>query len=357
MAKHDATLIDKVIRNYFKGHNKQRHEVRDKLIRARKFMLSRDMSAYLADLTNAAFMYSPQRALALIDAARRQARLPFPVTWIEYDCRARKRRSHEAYSNVQYPVSGALVTEGEIIPRVGWLLEQHPQIETAFKMTEFVDIEGTADFMMPFSPTWVCDDATVIPWRPLSWDDTGRARSEVATGVLGYVTDRVSIAGNVFTEFFERESRGGAMAHLMKETIGELRVAVMLLATINDLPVSFDAVRPSKGYVARGQYRRFVEHSVIHLKVPAHRSLKTLAARALTNLRRRAHEVRGHFRIDWRQPPQALCQHDWQDAEHGALRCTICHGRKLHIRNHQRGDASVGYVMHDYEVEKRNATN
>jgi hypothetical protein len=338
--KSDATLIDLAIRESFKRHDGLvPGGMRETLVRAHKFLLSYEMSGYLADLTNAAFFESPDRSLALVDAARRQARLPFPVTWIEYDCRARKVRSHQAYAKSQYPTTGSLVTPDRIIPRIGWLLEQHPQIGTAFKMTEFVELDGTAA-RLPFSSTWVCDDQTVIPWPAMPWAGiSSRERSEIATGVMGYVSDRISLTGI---------ADGG----ILKETIGELRCALMLLATINDLPVTFDAVRPSKGYVARGQYRRFIEHSIIHLTVPEHRSLKTLAARALTNLRRRAHEVRGHFRIDWRHPPQALCQHDWQDAEHGALRCAICHGRKLHIRNHQRGDASVGFVMHDYEVER-----
>jgi hypothetical protein len=38
-----------------------------------------------------------------------------------------------------------------------------------------------------------------------------------------------------------------------------------LLATINDLPVSTNVVTPSKGFVAKGNYRRFLTHSVVTL--------------------------------------------------------------------------------------------
>jgi hypothetical protein len=40
-----------------------------------------------------------------------------------------------------------------------------------------------------------------------------------------------------------------------------------LLTTINDLPVTIENIEPSKGYVARGRYKKFLQHSVVHLTV------------------------------------------------------------------------------------------
>ena len=56
---------------------------------------------------------------------------------------------------------------------------------------------------------------------------------------------------------------------------------------------------------------------------------KALARKAVTMMRRRAHQVRGHWRDDWRHP-----------------------GQKIWVKEHQRGDASLGFVLHDYTVEK-----
>jgi hypothetical protein len=49
--------------------------------------------------------------------------------------------------------------------------------------------------------------------------------------------------------------------------------------------------------------------------------------------RRRAHQVRGHWRRDWRHE-----------------------GQRIWIKEHQRGDASLGFVTHDYHVEHRDGT-
>jgi len=65
-------------------------------------------------------------------------------------------------------------------------------------------------------------------------------------------------------------------------------------------------------------------------------------------LRRRAHQVRGHWRRDWRKPLLAGCEHVWNEE----IFCTLCGGHKLWIDEHQRGDASLGFVMHDYEVHR-----
>jgi hypothetical protein len=49
----------------------------------------------------------------------------------------------------------------------------------------------------------------------------------------------------------------------------------------------------------------------------------------LAGIRRRAHQVRGHWRDDWRLPKG---------------------NKTLWIAEHQRGDASLGLVIHDYEI-------
>ena len=30
------------------------------------------------------------------------------------------------------------------------------------------------------------------------------------------------------------------------------------------------------------------------------------------------------------------------------IQCTACHGRQIYIHKHERGDATLGYVTHDY---------
>ena len=342
-----GTLIDLALREALKPHGKAvPGSIRDLLLCARKFVLDDSMSAYLADLTNAAFAASPQRAVEMVDGARKLARLPHPVTWIEYNCLARRKRSMSEYPQFQWPTSGANLPDHEIIPRVGWLLVQHSKIPTAFVLTEFCEVDDAA-VMLPYCSAWTSDDASVIPWRGLPWSNRGNTPSELATGIIGYRTDKVNILATRTFDFNDEKQL--SMEAIMKDTAGELRAAWCLLATINDLPTLVETVRPSKGYVARGRYRRFVDHSIIRLNVPAHRSLKTLAARAVATIRRRAHQVRGHWRKDWRHVPATLCDHDWIAGE-TVLTCSRCGGKRLWITEHQRGDASLGIVTHDYAV-------
>jgi len=60
--------------------------------------------------------------------------------------------------------------------------------------------------------------------------------------------------------------------------------------------------------------------------------------------------VRGHWRIDWRHPPDPMCPHDYVATDDAHLTCRLCRGMKIHIPPHERGDASLGMVTHDYRV-------
>jgi hypothetical protein len=129
-----------------------------------------------------------------------------------------------------------------------------------------------------------------------------------------------------------------------------IRYLLGLLATINDLPIVRKVVVPQKGFVARGRYRKFLQHTVVTLTVPTTR-YKTLARKAVANLRRRAHEVRGFWREHWKHPPVQGCPHEYASVDAAHIRCTVCKGEKFWIKEHQRGDASLGFVTHEYRVK------
>ena len=358
-SRNEGRLIDRAIRESYRKRSLVPAEFRERLIRARKFVLDEQMSGFLADLANAAITESllrrrdSEEARTLLDGARRMARAPYPTTWIEYDCRARQRRAREAYSQNFY---GDVADPEEICPAVGWLIEQHPGIEAAYKMTEFVQMidsasHATEPVPMPYAYTWVADDTLAIPWQAFGFSEQGRRPSEVATGMMGYITDLIGFTTTETTERWPKKE----LVEQLKETMGELRCVFMLLASLNHIPTTYDHVRPQRGYVAKGAYRRFMEHSVIHLTLPAHRTLKTLAMRVLVHARRRGHEVRGFWRNDWRHPRTPGCSHVWINHDEHTLICQHCQGRRVWIRAHHRGDDSLGYVTHDYSVEKGTA--
>jgi hypothetical protein len=302
---------------------------------ARRFVLDDDMSAFMADLAWASLLTckSAHSAQILLDGMRSLARLPHKITWIEYNGKAKTNRARAEYGS---PVDPALTPE-----RLGWLCWQHESIETAFGALEFAshvcdgkNAEPTlnAPQAFPFAYAWRSDDGP-LPWTVSDIQLRGSKLGVVSmpaalTGISSYRSDYVSAisspAGGASLDI--QVERG--QFDLSSEVAGDLRYLWALLATIGDLPVQFTDVRASKGYIARGRYRKFMDHRTITLKIPAAR-YKRVAAQAIAISRRRAHEVRGHWRKDYRRP-----------------------GQRLWIKEHVRGDAALGWVSHDYTVTR-----
>jgi hypothetical protein len=140
-------------------------------------------------------------------------------------------------------------------------------------------------------------------------------------------------------------------AKLATEFTGEIRFIWALLSTINDIPIGFRKVIPQRGFFsAAGSYKKFTTHEVISINLPKGRAPRVLARKVVEMSRRRAHHVREHWRRDYRHPLNPLCQHVYAAQANGNVHCTVCMGRKLLIEEHQRGDASLGFVLHDYAV-------
>ena len=232
--------------------------------------------------------------------------------------------------------------------RVGWLMYQHPKIETAFAAEYFVGVPAAAlitdgVIRYPLSIVW-CTDDTPLPWTHLvKYDDEamiasiaaerGIARKDVildsasafVTGVRGYDRSNVGL-----------RHLGIPRDPEMSETVftnlsGRARMMWAFLSIFNKVPILGERrVVPSKGYMAGRGYRKFFEHKVITVNIPEKAALRKVARDALSVIRRRAHLVRGHWRDDWHLPRG---------------------NKSLWIGEHSRGDASLGYVLHDYNVE------
>ena len=349
--KKAPTVIDTFYRSSFNkeagGGWTSNAKWREAFINARRFILDDEMSTFLGELGTHVFAQPSMKLAAAARAAehlRLSARLPFETTWIEYNLRNAMKRSHE--------LLGAPLDPSKSPQHEGWLLQQHPTIPTACRVHILSHDDGHTDehgfnaWTFPVAFAWTVDDETVIPWREVPFDDKGARPSEVATGISGYVTDRASI---VFSDMVHTPRDAEAVAGLVKEWSGVMRRVWALLATINDLPVRVTEVRPSRGFVAKGNFRKFLQHKTITLTVPQNRYRKVIK-QALALARRRAHGVRGHWRKDWHHPLSPLCEHDFT-ADERHMTCKHCHGRKSWVTPHQRGDASIGLVTHDYQVK------
>jgi len=350
-------------------------ELRRKIQDARRFTLDDKMSSMLADLATQAFAFIDKDGkrqnhslpvqLRAIEAMRTGARLPHKVTWIEYDLRETHKRLRRYAINGRDIYNEPLTEDLSQIPaREGWLLEQHPQVDTAFRATLYTwndskDEDGFDCWQFPWAFVWNTTDDP-LPWKTQHIDvvrpDGSPAKStisDVVVGLFGYHTDHVGVQVCDYIRDSNRETQRQAN-DLLKEWTGVMRRMWALLATINDLPVEFKEVKAARGFMAKRNYHRFLDHKTITLTIPASEYVKVARA-AVAQARRRGHDVRGHWRKDWRNPPSILCEHVWTPTEH-YNECSICKGRKLWIRDHQRGDASLGFVVHDYRVEQKEAS-
>lgn len=361
--KNAPTLADTLYRMSFKNETipgwTSNAEWRAALQRAKKFVLDDAMSTFLGELGTRAFLdtgrvfsdrddvpavivQSPHRRNRKADHLRMGARLPSEVVWIEYNLRKCQERSNELLGR---PVDLMLMPERE-----GWLIMQHPHLPTAY-IAQVVahdprNIEdGLNLWTFPVALAWTVDDETILPWRSIPFAAGSSSPSEVSTGLVGYKTDR---AGYVFSPLLETPDRSKAVSTLLREWSGVQRRMWALLATITDLPVEITEVRAAKGFVAKGSYRKFLDHRTITITVPKRKHTKIIRD-ALAMAHRRGGPVISHWRKDWRNPLSPLCDHDY-GADEKHMFCTKCHGRKIWIAEHVRGDTSRGFVTHDFLV-------
>lgn len=326
----DMPLLDRVLRETFKAERRDKMphvdpKVRSPLTNARRFVLDAEASAFLYDLSHLNLSrYKTDKRLALaLDTTRTLARLPHKICWFEIDALAFDKRYEE--------VTGKkIVYDSQMLTRSGWLMEQHPQTETIFRATffgYFADDDNTSQ--QPLNVGWTTDDSD-----PFYFGDDYRApvddrlidRFET---FLGFRTKRIAMLKNGMTKYWSAVHPSPEQIREFVATIGqETRRMLTLLACINDIPIGIREVKVTHGFVAKGNYHKFLDHSVIVLNLPKGRDPVKLARAIIAHVRRRAHMVRGHWRRNWRQE-----------------------GQRVWVHEHQRGDASLGFVTHDYSVK------
>ena len=370
------TLADLVVRETYRPETVLwgSREVRDSITRARKFVLDEGMSAFMADLAYASLpehvydIVTPTsrdiaRVHALLDGMRAMARLPHALTWIEYDAVAKARRARDEYG------ASLEVSTRDLPDRAGWLITQHPGVETAYRAIEFASHSWNethrTNTPQPwlYAMTWRTDDGPP-PWpyfdifercyeinKGLGGTAQHIAPAGWMTGIVSYASESVSVAQAFNNQDFVERYVKHAHYHIVQEGASDLRYLWSLLATIDRLPVVKGEVKASKGYVARGTYRRFMDHTTITLHVPTTR-YRTVARRSLALVRRKRHHVRGHWRLDVHHPVATLCDHAYRGTQDGHVECVVCGGRRLWVREHERGDASLGFTLHDYNVSR-----
>lgn len=369
------TLMDEVYRMACRNKPnpgwKDNVTIRRALEKAKRFVVDEPMAGFMAELSNAAFIKAvetkPTRipgyikaeaanplAHRIADSIRVQARLPYEAIWIEYPLRAYQKRAHEIRGDVDLSID-----PDEIPWREGWLIQQHPNIDTAYLLhiwTQAAPGEDSPDgydlWTFPFAFGWTADDSPLPWWKSvvMRGKTTG---SSLIVGIEGYDRENVNC---VRSPLIHDPSTEPKMLYgynsLLNEWGGVVRRVWALLATINDIPTTIGTVRQTKGFLARGRIRKFLDHSTITLNIPARKDTKVLARQLIAIAHRRRHPVRAHWRDDWRHPPDPRCQHLYEIIDDAAdrIECSRCGGRQTYIHRHERGDATLGWVGHSYNI-------
>jgi len=365
------TLIDRLYRASFhkttvsgwRSNSKMRHALES----AYRFVLADERTAgFLAELANESFIkaavghprhhYQKRLALRIADSLRVQARVPHEAVWIEYDLHAYQKRAREMRDAEPFQPDEVPETEG-------WLIQQHPTIDTACIMHVFNACEATQEdghdtWTFPFAFAWCCDD-TPLPWQPIFMDALHKpfhgftTLSSVLVGLRGYERNNLNCVQSPLILDPEK-NRQDIYQQLITEWTGTVRRTWALLATIDNLPIIKGEVRQSKGFFGGHRIRKFLSHHTITLYVPAKTDTRVIARKAIAIAHRKRHRVRGHWRDDWRNPPSKRCSpHLWitVDDEVDHIVCELCRGRQIFVHKHERGDATLGWVSHDYVVK------
>jgi hypothetical protein len=125
----------------------------------------------------------------------------------------------------------------------------------------------------------------------------------------------------------------GEINFASQEGRGDLRFLITVLAMINSTPLAYERQPRSGSYRYRLRNLPYFDNTLVKIdcgnKKRAIKFVGRALNQALHHIRMRAHDVRGHFRT----------LHKGTNQE-----------KRVWIKEHQRGDASLGFVHQKYEV-------
>ena len=336
--KEDTTLFNRTLRQSFawdKLSPAGAKELRQALNEAHRFVLDGDMSKFLGTLACTPFIFEREKREQrdkVMDSILKSARLPHKTLWVELSLIDYKRGVMEAGGpKINFDVK-------EVPLQEGWLIETHPDDDENFRATLFLSdpkIRNRQSIIVPASIIWTTKE-NVEPayWPdPIKYDrslDFNNVASKVLLGLPEYSTKAVTLSACPFTRLYSPDT-APQLASFFREWSGVQRRILVFLATITDLPIVKKACKPSeRKYLAKGQLRAYLDYDMITLNVPERRytDRTKLARDILLKVHRRAHMVRGH----WRH---------------------MGTGKKVWVKEHQRGDATLGFVRHGYAVTHR----
>ncbi len=156
------------------------------------------------------------------------------------------------------------------------------------------------------------------------------------------------------------------MRKFLRESVGELRLLIAMLLLLNRPTVTiFGNETPSVKTFLKGKRHTYFAYNVVTINLDPTPTLLKIGTVEGDAIARRRHEVRGTWcdnynareykKIgcihEWRNDPEYVGVDDPNDPDHFV--CKVCEGKRWWREDHMRGDASVGFVVKEYEVTHR----
>lgn len=338
-------------------------QLRRSLFQAKRFVADAAMSGFMAQLSTVPFTVASERWDDVLASLRHSARLPFRSMFIQYDNHA-FRRSLLRIDSTKYDAWGKKLAEvpmQDTSSQIAWLLEQDAADEHLVWMQVFVfDDDGGAAMALPLRYAYRTDDRGFDPRLGL---DTRPAM--MAHGLIGCTDRNIGVRyAMALDKFPQRHLVPCQMADgepfqthfVVAEFSGDVRYALTLLATLNQIPKIETVVRPQKSYLGGGQIRKYLDYTTLRLALPVKASGLHVAKRLIAAARRGWHEVRPHWRVNHPKLGGVYCaarsHHVWLEAdERGHANCQLCDARRVWIvLPTGRGDPTLSIRTHRYAL-------
>lgn len=368
-------------------------EYRNDLRKAHRFVLDKDFVRYATEISSTT---RPERMLSRIQYAT----TPYDVTWIEFDLRTKvevMRRVHGLdSSNFNW---------NEVADRLGLIIRRLSTTKMVVEMVcetfgahgligtticyfysvapyDFKPEDGRGTGCIPFIPGryepfkgrpvdefrdlinlgaaslwgYTTDQHTSTVIEKLSQMRSLRLPSNlVHHGVLG--TGRMRIILETLIPDAGVYAVENTIANLMlqetTEFTGMIRWVGTVLALINEVPITTQRIA-QEGTIRTGltSRRPLMDYHRITLRVPKLNPIRFLERKLRPGTRHRRHMVRSHWRNYLEENYCNYDQHEWEyDEEHGYRVCGKCWSESTLIPEHERGDASLGWITHEYTIK------
>lgn len=371
-------------------------KLKELLARSRRYVLDPDATFAAAKLG----VTHPELLLSML----KRARTPYGLIWIEYPLMPALEGANSVLPD----------SETENPERVGFFIEQIDPDRQVYRMqgasvlddsgiaifhpfSILYDLEDREDELVPMAETQEICRATgnsrltlrmnllgagfvgSSPWGNV----TGRGVDPEADEALRKHRDAVCAqvsrhAAYMFSPFDRGATRdllqdrhpaelqaAGQMilSEYLQQHAGEWRLALSILALMNARDyIQVDRPAGSWGSrLVRGKTVPFLSHNTVRITLPREVAVRKLIRSVGHGLPKRRHEVGGYYANSHKHGdptcvrlPIIGCEKATYAAETPNLEvCLICGHRRWWVKDHERGDASLGFVTKDYVVERR----